>query len=71
MGISISELMILLAIAVVIFGTKRLRNVGTDLGSAIKSFRHALSDSEKEKASIAGRTENNEGDAASGENEHK
>lgn len=68
MGISISELLVLLVIAVVIFGTKRLRDVGTDLGSAIKSFRHAVSDSEKDDASITGRSES---DDASGKHENK
>lgn len=44
MGISISELLVLLLIVVVLFGTKRLRNVGSDLGSAIKGFRNAIKD---------------------------
>jgi len=43
-GISIWELLIVLAIVVLIFGTKRLKSVGSDLGSAIKSFRGAVSD---------------------------
>lgn len=46
MGISITKLLIVLGIAVVIFGTKRLRNIGTDLGGAIKNFRTALKDGE-------------------------
>ena len=44
MGISISELLLLLLIVVVLFGTKRLRSVGTDLGAAIKGFRSAVKD---------------------------
>jgi sec-independent protein translocase protein TatA len=44
MGISISELLVLLLIVVVLFGTKRLRNVGSDLGAAIKGFRNAVKD---------------------------
>ena len=47
MGISITKLLIVLAIAVVIFGTKRLRNVGADLGDAIKAFRASLDEGEK------------------------
>jgi sec-independent protein translocase protein TatA len=46
MGISVTKLLIVLAIIIVIFGTKRLKNVGGDLGEAIKSFRSAVKDSE-------------------------
>lgn len=42
MGIGIWELVLLLLIVLLLFGTKRLRNVGGDLGTAIKSFRSAL-----------------------------
>jgi sec-independent protein translocase protein TatA len=44
MGIGIWELVLLLLIVLVLFGTKRLRNIGGDLGSAIKSFRSAMND---------------------------
>jgi sec-independent protein translocase protein TatA len=49
MGISVTKLLIVLAIIVVLFGTKRLRNVGSDLGDAIKNFRLAIKDGENEK----------------------
>lgn len=42
MGISVTKLLIVLAIIVVIFGTKRLKDVGGDLGAAINSFRKAV-----------------------------
>lgn len=42
MGISIWQLLIILAIVLVLFGAKRLRNVGSDLGGAIKGFRKAM-----------------------------
>ena len=42
MGFSISHLLVLLVIVVLVFGTKRLKNVGSDLGDAIKSFRKAV-----------------------------
>jgi len=42
MGISVWQLLILLAVVILIFGTKKLRNVGGDLGSAIKSFKSAV-----------------------------
>lgn len=45
-GISIWQLLIILAIVVLVFGTKRLRNIGGDLGGAIKSFRKGLSEDE-------------------------
>ncbi len=46
MGISIWELLIVLAIVVLLFGTKKLRTLGADLGAAIKSFKEALSEGE-------------------------
>lgn len=42
MGIGIWELVLLFLIVLVLFGTKKLRNIGGDLGSAIKSFRSAM-----------------------------
>ena len=47
-GISGWQLMILLLIVVLVFGTKRLRNIGSDLGSAVKGFRKGM---EEEPAS--------------------
>jgi sec-independent protein translocase protein TatA len=38
-----------LAIALVIFGTKRLRTIGTDLGAAVKGFKQAMNDGESEE----------------------
>ena len=43
-GISIWQLLIVLAIIVLLFGTKKLRGIGTDLGSAIKGFRSSIKD---------------------------
>ena len=43
-GISIWQLLIVLAIVIMLFGTKRLRNIGGDLGSAIKGFKQSMSD---------------------------
>jgi len=47
-SISLGQLLVILAIVVVIFGTKKLRNMGGDLGSAIKNFKSAVGESEKE-----------------------
>ena len=41
-GISIWQLLIIAVIVVLLFGTKKLRNLGTDLGSAIKGFKGAV-----------------------------
>jgi len=49
MGISIWQLLIILAIVLVLFGAKRLRNLGGDLGSAIKGFRQAMKDEDDTK----------------------
>ncbi|MBE7563515.1 Sec-independent protein translocase subunit TatA [Acidithiobacillus sp. HP-6] len=46
---SIWHLVIILLIVVALFGTAKLRNVGSDLGSAIKSFRSAVKEEEEEK----------------------
>lgn len=43
-GISVWQLLIILAIVVMLFGTKRLRSLGSDLGSAVKGFRKSMSD---------------------------
>jgi len=48
-GISIWQLLILLVIVVMIFGTKRLRGVGGDLGHALKDFRSAMKQGEKDE----------------------
>jgi len=46
MGISIPQLMIILLIVALLFGTKKLRNIGGDLGSALKGFKNAIKDDE-------------------------
>ncbi len=43
-GISVGSLLIILLIILLIFGTKRLRNMGEDVGSAVKSFRKGMQD---------------------------
>lgn len=47
-GISVWQLLILLLIVIVLFGTKRLRNLGGDLGSALRGFRKGMSEDEDE-----------------------
>ena len=45
-GISIWSLLIILGIVILLFGTKKLRNVGGDLGGAIRSFKKSIKDEE-------------------------
>jgi sec-independent protein translocase protein TatA len=48
MGISIWQLLIVLVLVLLIFGTKKLKNIGSDLGSAVKGFKNAMSDGANE-----------------------
>ena len=50
MGISIWQLLIILLIVLLLFGAKRLRNLGGDLGEAIKGFRKAVREEEEAPA---------------------
>ena len=43
-GIGIWQLLIILLIVVMLFGTKKLRNLGSDLGGALKGFKTAMKD---------------------------
>jgi len=47
MGISPTQLIIILVIVALIFGTKKLRNIGGDLGGAVKGFKKAMNDEDK------------------------
>ncbi|HID83156.1 MAG TPA: twin-arginine translocase TatA/TatE family subunit [Chromatiales bacterium] len=49
-GISIWSLVLILVIVVLLFGTKRLKNVGGDLGGAIKSFKKAVNETDDKDA---------------------
>lgn len=48
-GISIWQLLIILVIVLLLFGTKRLKGLGSDLGNAIRGFRDAMSDNDADK----------------------
>ena len=50
MGISIWQLLIILAIVLLLFGTKRLKNIGGDLGGAIKNFKTSVKDGDSENS---------------------
>lgn len=49
-GIGIWQLIILLVIILLLFGTKKLRNLGSDLGSALKGFKSAMNEGESEES---------------------
>ncbi len=49
-GISIWQLLIIAAIVILLFGTKKLRNIGGDLGGAIKGFKKAMNENDEASA---------------------
>jgi sec-independent protein translocase protein TatA len=53
MGFSTTHLIIFLVIIVVIFGTKKLRNIGSDLGGAVKGFKDGMKDGSEKAADAA------------------
>jgi sec-independent protein translocase protein TatA len=74
-GISIWQLLIILAIVLLIFGTKRLKTLGGDLGGAIKGFRKAMDKDDEKDAAAKGedpkRLEADSGDAEFAETKEK
>lgn len=50
MGIGFRELLVILAIALLVFGAKRLRTIGSDLGAAVKGFKKAMNEGDDEEA---------------------
>lgn len=72
MGIGFKELLIILAIALLIFGAKRLRTIGSDLGGAVKGFRKAMSEGEEEEnKQLTGGKDADFDATAAGKSEHK
>jgi len=69
MGISIWQLVIVLGIVVLLFGTKKLRNIGSDLGGAVKGFKGAMK--EGAKADPAKLEEKEESTIIEGEVKHE
>lgn len=53
MGFSTTHLIIFLVIIVLIFGTKKLKNIGSDLGGAVKGFKDGMKDADKADATAA------------------
>jgi len=61
-GISIWQLLIILVIVLLLFGTKRLRNIGSDLGNAVKGFKNSVTEGEKEQDKDKAQIEKKEGE---------
>ncbi len=59
MGFGVTELIIILVIVLVLFGAKRLKNVGSDLGSAVKGFKTAIKDEETKPKENIEKSESN------------
>ena len=60
-GIGIWQLLIILLIVVMLFGTKKLRNLGSDLGGALRGFKTAMKEDEKDESEEeSDETENSE-----------
>ncbi|UAW98189.1 twin-arginine translocase TatA/TatE family subunit [Halopseudomonas nanhaiensis] len=51
-GISVWQLLIVLLIVVLLFGTKRLKSIGGDLGEAIKGFRKSVNSEDEDKPNV-------------------
>ena len=49
-GLGMRELVIILLVVLVVFGAKKLRTVGSDLGHAVRGFKKAMSDGEEEQS---------------------
>ena len=64
-GIGIWQLLIVLLIVVMLFGTKKLRNIGSDLGGALKGVKTAMKDDESKDS--AATEESEESNASTGE----
>ena len=62
-GISLWQLLIVLLIVVLIFGTKKLKGMGNDLGSAVKSFRKAMDDKTEDEPEPPRQLDNPKADA--------
>ncbi len=63
-GISIWQLLIILLIVMMIFGTKRLRSLGSDLGGAIKGFRKSVQDNPSDELELDASLQKDEQDGS-------
>jgi sec-independent protein translocase protein TatA len=52
MGIGMRELIIILLVVLLVFGAKKLRTIGSDLGAAVKGFKKSVADGENEETNV-------------------
>lgn len=71
MKFGIWELLVILLIVALLFGTKKLRTIGTDLGNAIKGFRGAMKEEDDGDENSAQRQSGDQGNIIEGETEEK
>ncbi|WP_420800989.1 twin-arginine translocase TatA/TatE family subunit [Phocoenobacter skyensis] len=53
MGISMWQLVLIVVVVVLLFGTKKLRSLGSDLGESVKGFKKAMSDEQTEENQVS------------------
>ena len=71
MGISIWQLVIVLGIVVLLFGTKKLRNIGSDIGGAVKGFKGAMKDGAAASKEEPTKLDQKDSDIIEGEVKHE
>lgn len=71
MGFGIKELVVILVIVLLLFGTKKLKGIGSDLGGAIKGFKKSMTDDNSEKVDADETPEPTEPDQINSENKDK
>ncbi|NUO75644.1 Sec-independent protein translocase subunit TatA [Lysobacter sp. 5GHs7-4] len=69
-GLSLWHWLIVLVIVVLVFGTKRLKNVGQDLGEAVKGFKKGVQDEDKPAAQLSDETRRDDANAQTRNDEH-
>lgn len=62
-GLSLSHLLIMLVVVVLLFGTSKLKNLGKDLGGAVKGFKDSMKDAEESAASSTTQSKINQNEA--------
>jgi len=70
-GISWPQILVVLVIVLLIFGTKRIRNIGSDLGGAIREFRKGVGESDDDASSEKSSEESSTGKEEQGESASK
>lgn len=68
---SIWHWLVVLIIVMLVFGTKKLRNIGADLGGAVKGFKEGMKEAATDKSDAAGGTQKKEGNVIEGEIKEK